>query len=191
MNFKLRITFFAVLILFCNLSKLTAQISAGGTPLSFSEDFKLNYSNQKVKELVVPAFDIEKAKAEDRAMLGTVRFSKPIQVDYSLENNGIWTVLKNGDRVWRLKLRSRNALGIFVYYEDFYMPSGAKFFMYNEDGTQVFGAYTGRNNKASGKFMTGMIDGETVVLEYYEPFYVKGQGIVDISRIYHAYEPHF
>ena len=36
-----------------------------------------------------------------------------------------------------------------------------------------------------------MVDGETAILEYYEPFYVKGQGIIDISRIYHAYEKDF
>ncbi len=188
MNFKLRITFFAVSLLLCNLSELTAQISAGGSPLSFSEEFKLNHFNQKVEELTVPPFDLEKARAEDRASLGTVRFAAPIQVDYSLENNGTWTVLENGDRIWRLKLHSSNALGMFVYYEDFYMPSGAKFFMYNKDGTQLFGAYTNRNNKASGKFMTGMVDGETAILEYYEPFQVRGQGIVDVSRIYHAYD---
>jgi hypothetical protein len=63
--------------------------------------------------------------------------------------------------------------------------------MYNEEGTQIFGAYTSRNNKPSGKFLTGMVDGETAILEYYEPFYVRGQGIVDISRIYHAYEPDY
>ena len=191
MNFRSRLTFFTVLILFCSLSKLSAQISTGGTPISFSEDFKQNFTSTTFEALIVPAFDLEKAKAEDRAMEGTVRFSKPIHVDYSLENNGTWTVLENGDRIWRLKLQSINALGLFVFYEDFYMPSGAKFYMYNEDGSQIFGAYTGRNNKPSGKFMTGMVDGETAILEYYEPFYVMGQGIVDISRIYHAYEPDF
>ncbi len=188
---KNRFIFFTVLILFCCLSKLTAQISDGGTPLSFSEDFQHKYFNHNIEAQVVPPFDLEKAREEDRAMNGTVRFAAPISVDYSLENYGTWTVLENGDRVWRLKLHAAAALGVFVYYEDFYMPSGGRLYMYNEDGSQVFGAYTSRNNKPSGKFLTGMIDGETAILEYYEPFYVKGQGIVDISRIYYAYEPDF
>lgn len=191
MNFKINFTCFTVLTLLFSLSGLEAQISAGGTPFSFSEDFKLKFSNQPVETTVVPFFDLEKARAEDRSLGGTVRFAAPIQVDYSLENNGTWTVLENGDRIWRLKLYSGNALGIFVFYEDFYLPQGARFFMYNEAETQVFGAYTSRNNQPSGKFLTGMVDGETAVLEYFEPFSVRGQGIVDISRIYHAYDQDF
>ena len=148
---NLRITIFTALFLLFYTSKLSAQISAGGTPISFSEEFQSKYSDQKLETTIVPVFDLKRVKAEDRAMVGTVRFSAPIQVDYSLESIGTWTVLENGDRIWRAKLQSKNALGIFVFYEDFYLPGGAKFFMYNEDRTQVFGAYTSRNNSEERK----------------------------------------
>ena len=167
-----------------------AQISAGGKPIAFQNTFQHLIYSQPIKEEIVPAFDMARALKEDAAK-GSSRFAAPIEVAYALEENGSWTVLPNGDRVWRLQLYAKDALGMFVYYEDFYLPKGARFFMYNEDGTEIKGAYTRRNNSQSGKFMTGMIKGETVILEYFEPLNVKGQGIIDISRIYYAYENDF
>lgn len=185
---NIKFTAFLFLLFFISISHLNAQISAGGRPYSLSEEFQSKYSAQELETTKVPLFDLEKARAEDRESPGTVRFAAPIHVDYSLENSGSWTILENGDRIWRLKLHSANALGVFFYYEDFYMPPGAKLFMFDENGTQVFGAYTSRNNMPGGKFLTGMIDGQTAVMEYFEPAIVRGQGIVDITRVYHAYE---
>jgi hypothetical protein len=171
-------------------SNTFAQINAGGSPLAFQNTFQQLFINQSIDEEIVPAFDMTRALKEDEAN-GSSRFAAPIEVDYSLEQNGGWTALPNGDRVWRMQLYAKDALGIFVYYNDFYLPLGARFFMYNEDGSQVKGAYTYQNNNQSGKFMTGMIEGESAILEYYEPRRVRGQGIIDISRVYYAYKNDF
>ncbi len=179
-----------VFIVFSLTINSFAQLSAGGTPITFQKNFQDLILNQPIDEVIVPAFDMDKALKED-AKKGSSRFAAPIDVDYAVEKNGTWIVLPNGDRIWRLKLYSKDALGMYVFYEDFYLPKGGRFFMYNEDGSEIKGAYTRRNNKPSGKFMTGMIEGETAILEYYEPSSVKGQGIIDISRIYYAYENDF
>jgi len=190
MNILTKTTAFAVLFLLISNIHLTAQISAGGIPISFQNNYQPSFHQTAIKAINVPAFDLQKAKKEDVAG-GTSRFAAPIAVDYSLENTGEWTSFPNGDRVWRLQIDAANALALFVYYEDFYLPRGGRFFMYNPDKSTIKGAYTSRNNKASGKFMTGAIQGESAILEYYEPAAVRGQGIIDISRIYYAYEHDF
>jgi len=180
------IGFTVLLLLSFNINSF-AQISAGGRPVSFQNTYQQYFSNRSAREVLIPDFDYQKALKEDEAA-GSARFASPIEVAYSLDEDGEWTNLPNGDRVWRLQLKAKDALGMFVYYDDFYMPQGARFFMYNRDGSEIKGAYTSQNNKDSGKFMTGMIKGESAILEYYEPAKVKGQGIIDISRVYYAYE---
>ncbi len=178
------------LICFLFYINSSAQISDGGKPISFQKTFQQQFSNDPLDAVMVPAFDIQKAKREDEQG-GNSRFAAPIAVNYSLDENGQWTDLDNGDRVWRMELYSKDALGMFVFYEDFYLPQGGRFYMYNQDGSEIKGAYTSRNNQDSGKFMTGMIKGETVILEYFEPRSVRGQGIIDVSKIYYAYENDF
>ena len=190
MNLSVKtIGFIAGLFIIFN-SSLSAQISESGVPISLQNSTRYLFANQAISEEIVPAFDIEKAKAEDYAR-GASRFAAPIAVNYSLEENGSWTILPNGDRVWRVQLYAQQAKGLFVYYDDLYLPEGARLFMHSPDGQQIKGAYTHRNNKASGKFLTGSIKGEIAILEYYEPAAVRGQGIIDISRIYFAYENNF
>ena len=44
-------------------------------------------------------------------------------VDYGFEN-GTWTVLENGDRIWRLLVKSKKALSLNFVFDDFFMPEG-------------------------------------------------------------------
>lgn len=164
-----------------------AQLSAGGFPVSWDANHLSLFENKSIQVVNIPDFDRQKAIKEDE-LNGGSRFAAPIDVNYALENEGTWTYLSNGDRVWQLELFADGAEGIFVYYEDFYMPRGARCYMYAPDKTNLKGAYTSRNNKSSGKFMTGMVKGERAILEYYEPKAVRGQGIIDISKIYYAYK---
>jgi len=166
----------------------TAQISSGGTPLSLSAAFEKIYeSTTELTATTLPAFPLEKILKEDRSSTG-VRFAAPIVVDLGLENAGTWTEFKNGDRIWRLKIRSAGALGLSALYDDLYIPPGAKLFMYSADGKQILGAYTHESNTPNFTFMTGFIYGETAIIEYFEPKAVRGQGFLHIFRVDHAYK---
>ena len=168
--------------------KVDAQISQGGVPFSFRTTDLQQFNSDNVPTTIAPTFDIVKAKEEDAQLVGSVRFAAPIFVEYNLENSGTWTILENKDRLWRLKVQSKDALGIFFRYNQFNLADGVQLFMYNEDGTQIFGAYSSQNNRPAQQFMTGMIDGDMAILELYEPANVKGQSSLQISQIMHAYE---
>ncbi|GJQ63383.1 MAG: hypothetical protein SCALA702_24360 [Melioribacteraceae bacterium] len=167
-------------------ANLFAQISEKGTPKSFE-----NSLEGIVPTVYMQDVDLDRYLAEDQEDADDkdipFRFGAQIDVDFSMTNSGIWSDLPDGGRVWRLSIKSEGAYSLNLLYDNFYMPQGAQFFLYNQDKSSVLGAFTSQNNKEHGKFSTGLTAGDEVTLEYYEPANVFGQGVIEISRVVHAY----
>ncbi|MEL6867460.1 MAG: carboxypeptidase regulatory-like domain-containing protein [Bacteroidota bacterium] len=172
-------------LLFYAFSQLGAQVDAGGIPYSFSPSFAPYTQDRSLAVKAVPSINLARLKAEDIANPGYVRFAAPAKMNANL-SDGQWIDLPNGGRLWRLQLEAKEALGLFVVYRDFHLPFGAHFYMYSPDQSQVKGAYTYKNNR-DGQFMTGMIKGNTAILELFEPKEAKGQSRIQIESIYQAY----
>lgn len=166
---------------------LHAQPSEGGLPMSLRPEWKELAAAQPIGQYRAPALDMDAVRADDAARGGGNRFAAPIAVDIDPAQSGQWLSLPNGDRIWRLQITSPGALALAVFYDDFYLPKGAKLYMYSPNAAQVRGAYTSQNNPQSGRFFTGLITGPTAIVEYYEPGYVGDQGSFHIFRIDHAY----
>ena len=58
---------------------------------------------------------------------------------------------------------------------------------YDDERRRVIGAFTSYNNKEDGAFATAPVAGDAITLEYYEPAAVRGQGVISIWRVVHAY----
>jgi hypothetical protein len=41
---------------------------------------------------------------------GPVRYAYPVNVNYTLENSGVWQELNDGSKIWRLKVKLPGAL---------------------------------------------------------------------------------
>lgn len=144
-----------------------SQISEGGLPPSFKSKSTSKY---KLKE--IPKIDITKLQAlnVENAKNGTCIISAEYtQININLIKSGTWSDLPNGDKICRLKLKSEGAKALSVCYNDFYLPKGSKLFLYNEDKSQILGAYTYKNNTTNRIFSNELVQGETVTLEYYTP----------------------
>lgn len=165
-------------------SSIRAQQSIGGLPWGLTPEFKTTMEVIPVQLLNPP--NIAQLKRDDERNPG-FRFAAPILTDLNLDNSGGWTEMPNGDRFWTLKLMAPGALSLAVLYDDFYLPSGSRLYMYNSEGTSVLGAYTPRNNSKSGRFLTGFIPGDQAIIEYYEPASERGQGSLRIFRVEYAY----
>jgi hypothetical protein len=186
-HYTIRYSFlFVFLFLLSSFSTVIAQRSVGGTPVSFSQKNQSVFAKES-KAMKVPALNMTRLKKEDKENPSN-RFAAPVEVNYTLGNSGQWVDLEDGGRVWKLKIKADNALGLFIFYKNFYLPNGARLFVYDENQKQLLGGYTYLNNSASGKFMTGMIEGETAIIEYFEPWYAKGQGRFEINQIMQAYD---
>ncbi|MDR0438060.1 MAG: S1 family peptidase [Bacteroidales bacterium] len=169
------------------------QITTREEPVSFRMNIsalKMNESTQKH----LHSFDIERIRQEDREDETNgipPRFGYKHEVNYSLDNSGEWTKLPNGDRIWRLAISSEGALSINLLYDKFWIPNGAKFFVYSNDRKQSIGAMTSVNNKGTKNdeqgFATGLIYGDQIILEYYLPNHVQETGLISIAYVVHGY----
>lgn len=144
-----------------------AQISKGGKPYSLTHNL-----NEVLKVKTISAVsEIWKTEAsKNSSNNGTLEaVAKIFDTNLSLNNSGSWTVLKNGDRVWRLKITATDAIGIDAYFKDFHLAEKTKLFIYNEDYSQIIGSFTDENNELNKLFATEIIFGNTLILEFYEP----------------------
>ncbi|MEN0045462.1 MAG: 3-coathanger stack domain-containing protein [Bacteroidota bacterium] len=165
---------------------LSAQISLRGTPKSF----QLNISDVDVQEIQLPNIDLKALEAEDVERAADnmpYRFAQGFPVSYNINNIGTWTDLPNGDRLWRLKITCQQALSINFLYDDFFIPPGGLYYIYAADGSEVIGGFSTHNNRPSRKFATGLVNSTSVILEYYEPAAVAGQGSISVNQVSHAY----
>lgn len=168
-------------------SSAFAQLSQGGSPFSFSKHYS---AKQAINYAVMPSFKLATLVAEDLVNdqnKGPYRFGFNHFVNLNMNNSGSWTTLDNGDRLWQLGIRSKEAKSINLAMDDFFIPAGASLFIYNQDKSVVIGAFTSANNDASNHFATDLVIGDDIILEYYEPSNVSKQGRINIFRVTHGY----
>ncbi len=179
-----------ILLTILILSPLTySQVSIGGKPVSFSKPSKATVPTVKT-----PPINRAKMLNEDieEGKLGMpYRFGTPFDVNYTLENSGVWETSADGSRMWQLRIETSNAYAINLIYDHFEIPEGARFYIYNEDKSMVIGAFTSENNKEYKKFSTAPVQGPVSILEYFEPADAAFRGIISIERIVHAYRDIF
>lgn len=149
-----------------------AQISFGGTPPSFFSTTKSS-SVRKIpqKTISIDKKEISLLKKQDSVakkneLPPIVAKLTPTNID--LVADGQWARI-NGDSVCRLIIASPDAEGIIFYYDKFNIPEGGKLYIYNQDKSQLLGAYTNKTNKKGGKFSTEIVYGDTLTLEYVQP----------------------
>ncbi len=171
-------------------SKSFAQLSTGESPVSFTKS-QLQWN---VHAVTMPALDmavINREDSMDREKGLPPRFGYPHKVNFSLENAGEWKLLPDGDRLWRLTIACPGAKSINLLYDKYWLPEGAKLFVYSKDKTQTIGAFTSRNNKGTKDnlrgFATELVFSDTVVVEYFEPKSVSRRGVVSISHVVQGY----
>lgn len=164
-------------------NKEEGQISKGGTPPSFLT----KQITDTVHVIQMLKIDIDSIIQNDTTNTTLFRFGYAIDVDFGMDNSGTWDTLPNGDKIWRLTIRSGGAYSINLIYDDFWMPEGSQFFVYSEDKNMILGAFTSLNNKSHNKFSTDLVKGDAINLEYYEPVYVFG-GRINVDKVIHGYK---
>ncbi len=162
-----------------------AQVTNEGHPKSW--DLALR---NDITAIEMPEFDVNAMMAEDeirdKDKSNYWRFGKKFPVNIGFED-GIWEELDNGDRIWRVKIHSDGALTLNVIFDRFYLPGSATVYLYNDDHSDLLGAYTSSQNQPEKVLGTWLVKGDTLWIEYYEPQSVRGQGELHIGSVTHAY----
>ena len=185
--------FFITIILFLPCYVVYGQISAEEEPISF----RINLPALRTSEKTVKSFasldmsKIEQEDIEDEANGIPPRFGYKYEVSYNLDNSGEWTELADGSKMWRLVISCQGALSINLLYDEFWLPDGAKFFVYSNDRRHSIGAFTSANNNGDRNdiqgFATGLVYGDQVTLEYWLPNEVKEMGVISLAYVVHGY----
>lgn len=143
-----------------------AQIGRGGIPESMQNHNVQQYV--PVHTSVLPDWESFKQKEKSDIAAG---ISKPLMValftptDIGFPSSGAIVTLDNGKRIWRSRLKIENAPAVGFYYDQFHLPEGVKYFITNENGAQILGAFTTDNNATSGLFASEAVQGGIVNLE--------------------------
>lgn len=165
--------------------QIQAQISQGGKPASFDLDMP---SEDEI--IYSPYVPFVPTKSEIVSKQCTAyEFGKILPFNRKLSDPDFGKKYKDlkGNLVWKATISSENALALGLYFSNFYLPKGAKLFVYSADKKQVIGAFTDFNNSQSGLFATELIFGDKLIIEYFEPMAVAGQGQFTIDEVLHAY----
>ena len=167
---------------------LSGQVSKEGTPLSWDAlaAEELTLISEELQPLDVPYL-----LQEDNASIGLktqpYRFASAQMVEYSTAHDGEWRNLGNGDRIWLFSVTCPNALALSVEFSHLNIPDGATVYIYNQDRTDFLGPLTHLQKRLNRPFGTVPIGGNTIVIEYYEPFAKRGLGELVISSVARSY----
>ena len=115
------------------------------------------------------------------------RVSVPADVNLSL-SQGEWSTLDNEDRLWRMQLTCKNAKGMALMLKNVSLPVGATMQLYSADGKHILNSFSQTDVNPKGNMMVGPAIGSKVILEYFEPKNVEGQGNFDLFRIQRLYK---
>jgi hypothetical protein len=181
-----------VLLLIFSVQFIQAQISSGGTPLSFT--LALSPASIPTVTLAIRDNAVLRAQAkasEDQAIAAgsaiPYQVADVVDVHFDLKNSGKWETLPDGSRLWRLRIHSPGAEAIHLIYDDWRIPKYAELFVYNDHHTQVFGAYYTPADSLQTTGVTPIVAGDAVIVEYHVGTAAPEQGAISISRVLHHF----
>ncbi len=175
-----------LLSFFLIYSGVFSQVTNEGQPLSW----KLN-NIRTVTPVIMEEIDLQSLIAEDQINDAQRdvpwRFGEEIEVNLDLSNSGVWDVLDNGDRIWRINIQSTGAKTLNFIFNDFYLPPGSSLYAYNDERTDLLGAYTATQNRPDRQLGTWFVDGDNIWLEYFEPRSQRDKGSLHLTKVVHGY----
>ncbi len=190
---KTKIVFLAFSLLFC--ISTYAQKSDKSNPksmglkLEFIDHYSLYMNKRTFGKPNISALKKEDENDERNGL--PPRFGYPLDANLNTTNSGVWKILSNGDRIWRLEIWCTGAISINLLYDKFWLPKGAKFHLYSRNRSQVIGGFSSANNRGTkqnpGKFTTGLLFSESIILELFEPLAVKDQSIISVDKVVYGY----
>lgn len=141
-----------------------------------------------------PPVDVEALRAEDTRTAGkddTVpRVGFPMKADIEPARVGSWTSTADGDRVWRVSVRSPGALWIVLGFGTFRLEGEAELRVSSPDGAVVHGPYTADDVRAHGQLWVPPIPGDRVDVELVWPRELAEKDPnLHLGTVSHGYEP--
>ena len=178
-----KIVFF-VFILFAVLPCFSQGLDT--RPMSWQMDVRAN-----VTAIELPSLDLEGVVQQDsindldKSLPWRYGISRPVRLD--MMKDGEWTDLPNVGRIWRVAIKSADAINLSVNFDDFYIPQGARLQLYNEDRTDLSKTYSSAQNRQNKRVASWYVTGDLIYIEYFVPDYVTIDAQLEIGSVIHGY----
>jgi len=175
---------FLPVILIFSFFKVNSQISVPGIP----ESFQL-----KNKEAVVLPFktleflDTAKLRAEDFNNGITNRYAIANELSIDIKSEGVKTTIAGKGCIWQFRLQSPVSYSLGIHFSKFKLPLGSSLFIYNDDHSEVIGAFTCLNNNSLNQLPIEEFQGNNATIEYFEPLNPEFSGELFIGYILQSY----
>ena len=155
---------YGILIACILFSNLNSQISKGGLPYSFKNGHIISLNSH----IISPPSnnEIQSAATNDKT---SYKVGILLNSSISLINNGKWIQNSDGSRSCFLKIESSYALGLSLYFKEFFLPEGSELFIYNENKKHIIGKFNSITNNINQLTHTQIVQGDKIIIEYYEP----------------------
>jgi lysyl endopeptidase len=162
------------------------QLSQGGYPLDV---ISLKSVSLQKKVMMMPAFNL---KAEENGNeqvnnLKSLKFAHTFPVSISPQNDGTWYDV-DGYKVWQLTIQSEGAYSLNIFFSKFYIPEGARLFVFDKQKNVILGAFTNKNNKPYKKLAIYPLPGDELIVQYEEPNISEFPGELEIGEVNHDYK---
>ena len=175
-----------------------SQITTNELPVSVQRGLGLVTKDKTIGTVDLPAPDIKKLLQEDSLNLegnptGFQRTAVSIPVIIDVNKDGVWSTLEDGGRLWQMEIYAEKALALDFVFSKFWLPKEGKFFLFNPTTKEAIGAITskyilGDKNKPH-RFSTGILKGDKIILEYYQPAEEEEFPIIKVEKAYYTYIP--
>tara|TARA_Y100001978_G_scaffold28776_1_gene24622 strand:+ start:1261 stop:3414 length:2154 start_codon:yes stop_codon:yes gene_type:complete len=157
--------------------------------ISFQAFSQTQLVSTKKKLFTSPMFvEIQKPEFDPAAETKSgemYEFAKVLPTSINILDGNL-TITPSG-KVWTLGVKSEGAKAISLYYDQFWIPSGSKLYVYSTDQEQITGPFTAKNNHSSELFANELIKGDELIIEYFQPSHQTSVPKLHIDKIAYAY----
>jgi lysyl endopeptidase len=130
------------------------------------------------------ALRAEDAERDDR--IAPYRYGTTVDTDYRPSRHGTWERLPSGHWLWRLRIRSSEAVSVSLGFSSFRLPDGARLYVSDPARKHVRGPYTGAD-ATGGEHWTPLVRGDEIVVELTVPARARADVDLTIGTLVHGY----
>ena len=191
-----KIIIISVASIFVCIQSTYSQISTNELPVSIQRGLGVITKNNTTGTIDLPVPDINKFLQEDslnqeKIPNGFIRTAISIPVVIDIDEDGIWTTLADGGRLWQMEIHAEKALALDFVFSKFWLPKEGKFFLFNSSTKETIGAITSKyilgDKDKPHRFSTGVLKGDRIILEYYQPAGEQELPIIKVEKAYYTY----
>jgi len=93
-----------------------------------------------------------------------------LDIEIDIIKEGLKEEIPSKGYIWRYKIISDSAKAIGTFFKEFYVPKGAKLFLYDAAHRNILGAFTTFNNNKRNSLAIASIEGNSIIIEYFQPY---------------------